>query len=57
MKAIKIGKKISLEKEKIAFLNDMQLNHVKGGGLRTWANCDLPPVDPRTTSVVCIGQL
>jgi hypothetical protein len=56
MKAIKNGKKISLKKEKIVFLNEMQLNQVKGGGLRTWMNCDLPPVDPGTTSMVCFDQ-
>jgi hypothetical protein len=56
MKAIKNEKKISLKKEKIVFLNEMQLNQVKGGGLRTWMNCDLPPVDPGTTSMVCFDQ-
>jgi hypothetical protein len=56
MKAIKIGKKISLKKENIVFLSDMQLNLVKGGGLKTWANCDLPPVDPANTSWVCFDQ-
>jgi hypothetical protein len=55
METIKIGKKFSWKKEKIAFLNNTQLNQVRGGGIRTWVNCDLPPVDPGTTSVVCIG--
>jgi hypothetical protein len=56
MKTIKIGKKISLKKENIAFLDNTQLNQVRGGGLRTWMNCDLPPADPGNTSHVCIAE-
>lgn len=53
MKTIKIGKKISLKKEKIASLNTAQLNQVRGGGIRTLVNCNLPPNGPITNSLVC----
>jgi hypothetical protein len=56
MKTMKIEKKFFLKKEKIAFLNNSQLDQVRGGGLRTWVNCELPPVDPITTSLVCIAE-
>jgi hypothetical protein len=57
MKTIKIGKNFFLKKERIASLNNAQLNQVRGGGLRTWMNCDLPPAGPGNTSLVCIAEL
>jgi hypothetical protein len=53
MKTIKNGKKISLKKEKIVFLSHTQLNQVRGGGPRTWINCNVQPVDPKEASINC----
>ncbi len=57
MKTIATGKKISLKKEKIVSLNNYQLNQIKGGGVFTWANCDLPPINGKTTSFACDDAL
>lgn len=45
MKTLKLNKKFSLKKEKIAAFNHEQLKHVQGGGINTWITCPLRPTD------------
>lgn len=54
MKKIKIEKKLFLKKEKIASLNEMQMNELMGGGTNT-CGCPPPNTYQQTVCVQC-GQ-
>lgn len=50
MKTVKVGKRISLNKERIVSLNNEQLCQIKGGGRVTWVDCPIGPLEPPKTT-------
>jgi natural product precursor len=54
MKKIKFEKKLSLKKEKIASLNEMQMNEVKGGETNS-VGCPTTVTRQQSVCILCGG--